>query len=246
LVNENNVSLLEKLNRFESLGKAASINRGLITGDRDRYFSNKKKNKDFVPIIAGGDVQRYFVDAPTEYVLFKRPSSAGGCWDREVHFSPHKVVIRQIGTRPTASILLNPIAVTGNIFTIMARDVENEMYLLGVINSSTISYYWKTMFNDFKNSFPQVTIFSLEQLPIRTIDFSNPTEKKMHADLVALVDKMLDLHKQLAKSNFDSEKEPIERQIKATDKKIDQLVYQLYGLTEEEIKVVEGEKGESP
>jgi hypothetical protein len=41
-------------------------------------------------------------------------------------------------------------------------------------------------------------------------------------------------------------KEPVERQIKATDKKIDQLVYQLYGLTEEEIKAVEGEKGKSP
>ena len=52
---------------------------------------------------------------------------------------------------------------------------------------------------------------------------------------------MLHLHKQLSKVSFDSEKEPIERQIKATDKKIDQLVYQLYGLTEEEIKVVEGE-----
>jgi hypothetical protein len=102
------------------------------------------------------------------------------------------------------------------------------------------------MFNDFKNLFPQVTIFSLEQLPIRTIDFAKPEEKKQHDDLVALVDKMLDLHKQLMKSNFDSEKEPIERQIKATDKKIDELVYQLYGLTEEEIRVVEGEKGKSP
>jgi hypothetical protein len=48
------------------------------------------------------------------------------------------------------------------------------------------------------------------------------------------------LNKQLHKANFDSAKEPIERQIAATDKKIDALVYQLYGLTEEEIKIVEG------
>jgi hypothetical protein len=241
LVNEKNFSLIEKLNHFESLGKVASINRGLITGDRDKFFSNKKKSKDYVPIITGSDVQRYFVNAPSEYVLFKKPASAGGCWDRDVHFSPHKLVIRQIVTRPTASILLNPIAVTGNIFTIIARDVDDEIYLLGLINSSPLSYYWKTMFSDFKDSFPQVTIFSLEQLPVRRVDFQNPSEKKQHNDLVALVEKMLDLHKQIANSNFDSEKEPIERQIKSTDKKIDQLVYQLYGLTEEEIKVVEGE-----
>ena len=241
LVSRKNFSLIEKLNRYESLGKVASINRGLITGDRDEFFSNKKKNKDYVPIITGSDVQRYFVNSPSEYVLFKKPASAGGCWDREVHFSPHKVVIRQIGMRPTAGIVLNPIAVTGNIFTIIARDLDDEVFLLGLINSSLLSYYWKTMFSDFKDSFPQVTIFSLEQVPICTIDFAKPEQTKMHDALVLLVDKMLDLHKQLAKANFDSEKEPIERQIKATDKKIDQLVYQLYGLTEEEIKVVEGE-----
>jgi hypothetical protein len=79
------------------------------------------------------------------------------------------------------------------------------------------------------------------EFPVRTIDFTKPEDKKMHDDLVAYVEKILDLHKQIAELNFDSEKEPIERQIKATDKKIDQLVYQLYGLTEEEIKVVEGE-----
>jgi hypothetical protein len=52
---------------------------------------------------------------------------------------------------------------------------------------------------------------------------------------------MLKLHTDLQKANFDSEKEPIQRQIAATDKKIDKLVYELYGLTEEEIKIVEGD-----
>jgi hypothetical protein len=61
----------------------------------------------------------------------------------------------------------------------------------------------------------------------------------MHDDLVVVVNKLLDLNKQLQKASFDSEKEPIERQIAATDKKIDELVYKLYGLTEEEIKIVE-------
>jgi len=62
----------------------------------------------------------------------------------------------------------------------------------------------------------------------------------MHDDVVALVDKMLDLHKQLQESDFASRRGPLERQIAATDKKIDELVYKLYGLTDEEIKIVEG------
>jgi len=86
----------------------------------------------------------------------------------------------------------------------------------------------------------QVKPTVINQLPIRTIDFNNPAEKKIHDTVVSLVEKMLELNKQLRKAHFDSEKEPIERQIAATDKKIDDIVYELYGLTEEEIKIVEG------
>jgi Eco57I restriction endonuclease. len=241
LVNESNASLIKKLTKeHKRLSDVTSINRGLITGDRDKYFSNKKKNNKYVPIIAGTDVERYYVNDPTEYVLFERPDSAGGCWDKDVHFADHKIVVRQIGIRPTASILRKPIAVTGNIFTVMAKDEVLELFILGIINSKITSFYWQIMFNDFKSSFPQVTIFSLSQLPIRTIDFNNPVEKKMHDNLVSLVEKMLELNKQLQKAHFNSEKEPIERQIAATDKKIDELVYTLYGLMEEEIKIVEG------
>ncbi|HHT9138238.1 MAG TPA: hypothetical protein ACFYEK_13480 [Candidatus Wunengus sp. YC60] len=57
--------------------------------------------------------------------------------------------------------------------------------------------------------------------------------------MVALVDQMLELHKQSASAKTDHNKIVIHRQIDATDRQIDQLVYELYGLTEEEIKIVE-------
>jgi hypothetical protein len=44
---------------------------------------------------------------------------------------------------------------------------------------------------------------------------------------------------QLPKAKMPQERESIERQIEATDKAIDALVYKLYGLTEEEIRIVE-------
>ncbi len=59
--------------------------------------------------------------------------------------------------------------------------------------------------------------------------------------MVALVERMLALHKQRAEVKTDHEKNLVERQIEATDKQIDALVYELYGLTEEEIRIVEGE-----
>ncbi len=54
------------------------------------------------------------------------------------------------------------------------------------------------------------------------------------------VDQMLELYKQLASAKTDHDKTAIQRQIDATDRQVDQLVYELYGLTEEEIKIVEG------
>jgi type II restriction/modification system DNA methylase subunit YeeA len=55
-----------------------------------------------------------------------------------------------------------------------------------------------------------------------------------------LAERMLALHQQLAAAKIEHEKTARHRQIEATDRQIDALVYELYGLTEEEIKIVEG------
>ena len=57
---------------------------------------------------------------------------------------------------------------------------------------------------------------------------------------VELVERMLDLHKQLPKAKTPHEQESLQRQIAAADRQIDQLVYELSGLTENEIRSVEG------
>jgi hypothetical protein len=51
---------------------------------------------------------------------------------------------------------------------------------------------------------------------------------------------MLDLHKQLPKAKTPHEQESLRRQVAATDNQIDALVHELYGLSEDEIRIVEG------
>ena len=72
--------------------------------------------------------------------------------------------------------------------------------------------------------------------------FTNPIEKAQHDKLVALVESMLELQKKHHDARMELDKELYERQIKIVDKQIDRSVYDLYGLTEEVVKVVEGEK----
>jgi len=155
-----------------------------------------------------------------------------------VHLAPHKLVIRQIGVAPTASIITEPIAVTGNIFTARASSLPEEKFLLAVINSKLTAYFWRIMFTDFKTSFPQVTIFSLSQVPVRKV--AEPTDRARHDRLVGLVDKMLALTPKLRAATADGERQTLQNAVTATDRQIDALVYELYGLTPEEIALVEG------
>ena len=81
---------------------------------------------------------------------------------------------------------------------------------------------------------------NLEKLPISKLNLANKTDKARHNQMVSLVERMLDLHKRLAAAKTPDDTTKLQRQIDATDHEIDRLVYDLYGLTEEEIKIVEG------
>ena len=58
--------------------------------------------------------------------------------------------------------------------------------------------------------------------------------------MVELVERMLALKKQEAAAKTDHERTALARQSEATDREIDALVYELYGLTDEEVRIVEG------
>ncbi|MBA7696587.1 hypothetical protein ES703_105237 [subsurface metagenome] len=115
------------------------------------------------------------------------------------------------------------------------------LYLLGLLNSSLLEFYYKQTTVPKAGGFYIYKTMFLRKLPIRRIDFDDPNEKKMHDDLVALVDKMLELNKRLTPIRHTpcNEHDELIRQIERTNKEIDNLVYALYGLTEEERKIVE-------
>ena len=106
------------------------------------------------------------------------------------------------------------------------------------------SWIWIPLKKDFRpwsiSSRRTRSTISRKVIPIRTIDLSNPSEKAIHDKLVSLVDGMLALHKKKAAIPPSAEREKIEREIAITDEKIDEIVYGLYGITEEERKIIGG------
>jgi len=115
-----------------------------------------------------------------------------------------------------------------------------DKYLLGILNSKVFSFYYGNISSSFRGGYLRFFTQYMEKLPIRTIDPSNPSDVARHDHMVTLVEQMLDLNKKLAAANLSQEKEMLKRRIDATDAAIDRLVYELYGLTEDEVGVVEG------
>ncbi len=115
----------------------------------------------------------------------------------------------------------------------------NEKYLVAILNSRLFVFIYQLLALESGRILAQVKPTILRQLPIRTIDFSDKKDKARHDRMVQLVDRMLSLHKHLGGAKTIHDKIVLQRQIDATDNQIDRLVYELYGLTEEEIKIVE-------
>ena len=111
-------------------------------------------------------------------------------------------------------------------------------YVLGLVNSKLITYYFKTNLGGGLHASPA----NIRRLPIHRIDFDDPAEKATHDEIVRLVEQMLDLQKQRQEAEAGKEdvRFALKKRIQALDTEIDRLVYELYGLTEEEIKIVEG------
>lgn len=116
---------------------------------------------------------------------------------------------------------------------------ESPKYVLGLLNSKLLDLYLKSVSTPIRGGFFRYFTQFIEQLPIRQINFSDPEDKARHDRMVELVEGMLTLHRQLASAKTNHEQTALRRQIDATDRQIDRLVYELYGLTEEEIRIVE-------
>jgi type I restriction-modification system DNA methylase subunit len=121
----------------------------------------------------------------------------------------------------------------------------NSLFLLGLLNSKVLDWFLQKTSSNFRGGWFSYESRFISHIPIRQIDFAMPAEKKAHDRLVSLVEKMLDMNKKLApmRSQYSHERDELVKEIENTDREIDNLVYDLYGLTEEERQIVGGNIG---
>jgi len=130
----------------------------------------------------------------------------------------------------------------GGGYGILLNDDESwsPLFMLGLLNSSISTFFLKKTSSVFRGGYIALNRQYIEEIPLPPVSLVQKSDKAAHDRMAQLVEQMLGLHRQRTNAHTPQEQTALERQIAATDTQINQLVYQLYGLTADEIKLVEG------
>ena len=261
---------------------------GIQAYDRKSTVSDVKENENYLPIIDGGDINKFSYATPNKYLNYlPEKIKSGGNYDV---YSEKRIVISQIGLTPIVGLCESNILASNTLYNINLKDRTYSLnYLLCILNSKLLKSYWISKYSDGKKLFPKIKGFQLKELPIKVAD------KQTQEPLIEKAEQMLSLNKNLLEVSdkfqrtlqrnlkietlpkkfqnwyllsyneflkelskkkvklsledegrledfFISESKKaleIKDSIDKTDKEIDQMVYKLYGLTKEEIEIVE-------
>ncbi|WP_416136805.1 Eco57I restriction-modification methylase domain-containing protein [Helicobacter pylori] len=205
------------------LGDFCKIFCGLSkTGFRSDVINTNNK-KVFI-FLESSDICRYYVNDFGKKFL-KRIDDYFSQEKRQI-FESQDIIFMTRMTNQIRCVVV-PLGVYGGKVNILHDFRIDRFLILGVLNSKLMTYFYKKKFfpTHMQGGAFGFDTLSVETLPIPQITKSNqPTADK----IIALVDKILKVKEKDPKANtLDLEKE------------IDALVYQLYNLTDEEIKIIE-------
>ena len=212
----------------------ADMKRGVLF---NRHLLTAAKTSEASHRYFEGDIYRYRMNFKADnWIEFddkmkERP--------KEFHwFEGERILLRRLVNRQQrlmAMLVTDTFITNKNLYSLVAKPAVSPQVVLALLNSKLFSYlYLKQVTQATKDDFPQVTIRDIKALPIP------PLEKLVaeNDEMTALVNEMFDLHRQLAGLS-GIKRQLVEALIATADKKIDELVYRLYGLSEEEIALIE-------
>lgn len=192
--------------------------KGMVVADRKtKIFETQAEN---LPnkFLLGNCISKWNIDK-CFYTDYESLSIIGGTKAKDKHAVSPRILIRRTGDYLCCAYLAEPALTESTLYSCWSlKDEIHNLFILGVLHSKVADYFIKNKLVTNPQAFPQILMTDLQSLPI-----PNPTIE-IHNSIKSLTEERLE--------NNGNNKE--------TEAKIDQLVYQLYELTEEEIKIIEG------
>ena len=209
------------------LGELAEIYNGIQTGNDKKFVSFDRKNDKWQRVLTGSDIQKYYKKWGGKYVYYE-PESLHSNTRRDIFKTDEKIIIRQTSDRIIGAYDDEEYFTLASTFVIKQfKKSISYKSLLAILNSTLFLYLYRNINNEKGRVLPQIKKKHIFHLPIR-LNFNEQP-------VINIVNKILSL----TQSEDYLENPQKQAKVKQYERQIDQLVYKLYGLTEEEIKIVE-------
>jgi hypothetical protein len=147
-------------------------------------------------------------------------------------FKKPKIIYPNICSRPEFTMDQNGWYTNQKCFIIAVDD----LYLLGILNSSMTMFLIRSLLPKLRGSFFEPSYVYFKNFPIKVPNISK--DKYNQEQISRLVNEILSLHQQIVETKIDEDKLMLKRQIDIIDEQIDRLVFDLYGLSEEETAII--------
>ena len=171
-----------------------------------------------------------------DWYLFSAPRSL-------VLHSNADIVIPLLADRGLFAKLPSPASsytlMAGGGFSITLSKETSVNYILGLLNSRLLFWVLGKLSNVFRGGWITCTKQYFEQLPIKNIDSSNAKEFQNKNEIVKLVEQLLQLNEEKQQETLQSRTTQIQNRIDYCEQRINEIVYELYGLTKDEIALIE-------
>jgi adenine-specific DNA-methyltransferase len=204
----------------------------VISGNKTELVSYTSR-KGLKPFLEGRDIDRYLIRSTSKFLDYK-PDEIHRPRSPRIFEATEKLLIQRItgGERPLKAAYDNKQFYTKESINnlLLSKNCPYDIkFILALLNSRLLSWYYRIAFTNGSTLTVNLSKEYLSQLPIPRLELSNSDHRKKH-------DRIADLARQMIE-NIDEETKANEK----LDREIDRAVYQLYGLTELDILILERE-----
>jgi adenine-specific DNA-methyltransferase len=230
-----------KMRHGMRIGEVYDIVFGLKSGDDSKFLHHTKgKHKEDKPLLRGDDVRRYGYDYKGEYIWYvpkrmtaHRRTARPGDPSR---FEQAKVLVKDTTKDFACTYERGRYYVKDVLIVIPKQGVgaPDLRFVAGVINSKALRFYYRTTFKTL-----HVQNGELASLPLPPVDLESKSGREQHDRLMNLVEQILDVERRRAEAVTDSDLSYYEDLSQALDQRIDALVYEMYGISQDERNLIE-------
>jgi len=240
--NNNDFAIIEKIKKeTERLGDLCVVKNGMKV--RKDFVALKKEDDRYKKFLLGTSVRPYSVDYKNKWVCYdkslEQKFTNQAFRDEEIFLVNPKLLIRQVmgKNRIYGTIDNNQYYVDQSVYILHPKKANiNLSYLLGIVNSKLLYYLFSKTFSDRKETFPKIKGVQLSEFPIK---LEKNNKNNFQSEITKLVDQLLKLNEEKSSEKLQTKITQLEGKIDYCEQRINEIVYQLYDLTEDEIKIVE-------